>query len=589
MSCVDGNCSCGNEGHHASVAAHDIAAPKDDLRVNSKVVVDGPERAPARAMLRAVGMEDEDFQKPQILVIDTDNNVTPCNVSGGRLNEAAQKGVALAGGYPFYASTIAVSDGISMGHEGMKNSLISREVITDSVETITRAEKFDGLVTIAGCDKSIPAMIMAPARLNIAAVMMYGGSIQPGHLNGENIDIVTAFEAVGKHAAGKMTDDELHAVECNACPGEGSCGGMFTANTMASVGEALGVSVLGSAGPAATDNAREKYAELAARAVITQLKKKMTIRDIITEKSIENAIAVVNALGGSTNAVLHILAIATEAEVGFDIQKFNDIRKKVPQIADTRPNGKYHMIDIDRVGGVPVILKMLLDEGILHGDCITYNGRTMAENIAEFNPPAPDGDVIHTWNNPVHSEGGIAILTGSLAPDGAVFKIAGVDNIKTFEGNARVFESEEDAMKAILAGSIKEYDAVVIRNEGPKGGPGMREMLAPTSAIKGTGIDDKVALITDGRFSGGTRGLAIGHISPEAADGGPIGLLKDGDKILIDITKEKLDVIIDAKTLDDRRKNHSKDFVNFAPSGVQRKYRKVVSGAHYGAVTVREN
>ena len=584
MSCADGTCAC----HGGVEAAHKTAAPANDLRVNSKVVVDGPERAPARAMLRAVGMEDEDFKKPQILVIDTDNNVTPCNVSGGRLNEAAQKGVALSGGYPFYASTIAVSDGISMGHAGMKNSLISREVITDSVETITRAEGFDGLVTIAGCDKSIPAMIMAPARLNIAAVMLYGGSIQPGHLDGKNIDIVTAFEAVGQHAAGKITDEELNAVECNACPGEGSCGGMFTANTMASVGEALGVSVLGSAGPAAIDNKREKYAELAARAVITQLKKGMTIRDVITEKSIENAMAVVNALGGSTNAVLHLLAISTEAGLDIDISLFNKVRKKVPQIADTRPNGKYHMTDVDRVGGVPVVLKMLLDQGILHGDCITYNGKTMAENIAAINPPTPDGDVIHTWDNPVHSEGGLAILKGSLAPEGAVFKIAGVDNIETFEGNARVFEGEEQAMKAILDGEIKEYDAVIIRNEGPKGGPGMREMLAPTSAIKGTGIDHKVALITDGRFSGGTRGLAIGHVAPEAADGGPIGLIKDGDKILIDINNEKLDILISDDELAQRKKAHKVEYVNSAPLGAQTKYRKVVSSAQFGAVTIKD-
>ncbi|MBP7018566.1 dihydroxy-acid dehydratase [Candidatus Saccharibacteria bacterium] len=584
MGCAEGDCAC-----HGSVeVAHKTAAPGRDLRVNSNKVVDGPERAPARAMLRAVGMEDEDFKKPQILVIDTNNNVTPCNVSGGRLNEAAQKGVALAGGYPFYASTIAVSDGISMGHDGMKNSLISREVITDSVETITRAERFDGLVTIAGCDKSIPAMIMAPARLNIAAVMLYGGSIQPGKLNGKNIDIVTAFEAVGQHAAGKMTDEELNAIECNACPGEGSCGGMFTANTMASVGEALGVSVLGSAGPAAIDNKREKYAELAARAVITQLKKGMTIRDIITKESIENAMAVVNALGGSTNAVLHLLAIATEAGIEFDLSKFNEVRKKVPQIADTRPNGKYHMTDVDRVGGVPVVLRMLLDEGILHGDCLTYNGKTMAENLANYNPPAADGDVIHTWDNPVHSEGGLAILKGSLAPEGAVFKIAGVDDIETFEGNARVFEGEEQAMKAILTGEIKEYDAVVIRNEGPKGGPGMREMLAPTSAIKGTGIDHKVALITDGRFSGGTRGLAIGHIAPEAADGGPIGLVKDGDKIVIDITNEKLDLLVSEDEMTERRKNHTFKYVNDAPVGAQSKFRKLVSSAQYGAVTIKD-
>ncbi len=585
MSCANGDCNC---GHHAAKAASEVSPPGKDLRVNSKVVVDGYARAPARAMLRAVGMQDEDFKKPQILVIDTDNNVTPCNVSGGRLNEAAQKGVALAGGFPFYASTIAVSDGISMGHAGMKNSLISREVITDSVETITRAEGFDGLVTIAGCDKSIPAMIMAPARLNIAAVMLYGGSTQPGKLDGKNIDIVTAFEAVGKHAAGKITEDELHEVECNACPGEGSCGGMFTANTMASVGEALGVSVLGSAGPAAIDKEREKYAVEAARAVITQLKKGMTIRDIITEKSIENAIAVVNALGGSTNAVLHLMAIATEAGVEMNINKFNEIRKKVPQIADTRPNGKYHMTDVDRVGGVPVVLKMLLDEGILHGDCLTYNGRTMDENLAELNPPAPDGEVIHTWDNPVHAEGGIAILKGSLAPEGAVFKIAGVDHIEVFEGNARVFDSEELAMKAILDGEIKEYDAVVIRNEGPKGGPGMREMLAPTSAIKGTGIDDKVALITDGRFSGGTRGLAIGHIAPEAAAGGPIGVIKDGDKIKIDIAREKLDILISDDELAKRLKNFKPKFIHEALTGVQRKYRKVVSSAHYGAVTIRD-
>jgi dihydroxy-acid dehydratase len=406
----------------------------ENARPNSAELVDGFERAPARAMLRAVGMQDDDFKKPQILVIDTDNNVTPCNISGGRLNVAARQGVTAAGGFGFYASTIAVSDGISMGTDGMKNSLISREVITDSVETIARAEKMDGLITIAGCDKSIPAMIMAPARLNIAGVMLYGGSTLPGKLDGKNIDIVNVFEAVGKRAADKMTDDELKAIECNACPGDGSCGGMFTANTMASIGEALGISVLGSASPAAVDNRREGYAREAAVAVIEQLKRGMTVRDIITPKSIENAIMMANALGGSTNAVLHIMAIAHEAEIDIDIMKFNEIRKKVPQIADTRPNGKYHMIDIDRVGGIPVVLQMLLDEGLLHGDCLTYNGKTMAENLAAIKPPKPDGEVIHPFSDPVHDEGGLTILKGSLAPLGAVFKIAGVDEVKKFEG-----------------------------------------------------------------------------------------------------------------------------------------------------------
>ncbi|MBP6880050.1 dihydroxy-acid dehydratase [Candidatus Saccharibacteria bacterium] len=557
----------------------------ENARPNSAELVDGFERAPARAMLRAVGMQDDDFKKPQILVIDTDNNVTPCNISGGRLNVAARQGVTAAGGFGFYASTIAVSDGISMGTDGMKNSLISREVITDSVETIARAEKMDGLITIAGCDKSIPAMIMAPARLNIAGVMLYGGSTLPGKLDGKSIDIVNVFEAVGKRAADKMTDDELKAIECNACPGDGSCGGMFTANTMASIGEALGISVLGSASPAAVDNRREGYAREAAVAVIEQLKRGMTARDIITPKSIENAIMMANALGGSTNAVLHIMAIAHEAEIDIDIMKFNEIRKKVPQIADTRPNGKYHMIDIDRVGGIPVVLQMLLDEGLLHGDCLTYNGKTMAENLAAIKPPKPDGEVIHPFSDPVHDEGGLTILKGSLAPLGAVFKIAGVDEVKKFEGTARVFESEEHAMKAILAGEIKEYDAVIIRNEGPKGGPGMREMLAPTSAIKGTGIDDKVALITDGRFSGGTRGLAIGHVAPEAYDGGPIGLLKDGDKIVIDPANESLEVLVDEAEMKKRKAAHKPNSPNSPARGVQEKFRRLVNTADKGATT----
>ena len=554
-------------------------------RPNSSALVDGMERAPARAMLRAIGMQDDDFKKPQILVIDTDNNVTPCNVSGGRLNIAARQGVTAAGGFGFYASTIAVSDGISMGTEGMKNSLISREVITDSVETIARAEKMDGVVTIAGCDKSIPAMIMAPARLNIAGVMLYGGSTLPGRVDGKNVDIVNVFEAVGKRAANKISDEELKKVECAACPGDGSCGGMFTANTMASVGEALGGSVLGSASPAAVDNRREGYAREAAAAVIEQLKRGMTVRDIITPKSIENAIMVVNALGGSTNAVLHLMAIAHEAEIDFDIQLFNKIRKQVPQIADTRPNGQFHMVDIDRVGGIPVVLNMLLEAGLLHGECLTYNGKTMAENLRDLRPPKPDGKVLHELNDPVHGEGGIAILTGSLAPEGAVFKIAGVDTVAKFEGSARVFENEEFAMKAILAGEIKEYDCVIIRNEGPKGGPGMREMLAPTSAIKGTGIDDKVALITDGRFSGGTRGLAIGHVAPEAYEGGPIGLLKDGDKIVIDPVNEKLDVLVSEEEMSERKKQHKPNSPNKPYRGVQAKYRQLVKSASTGATT----
>jgi dihydroxy-acid dehydratase len=536
-------------------------------------------------MLRAVGLTDDDWQKPQVGIASAWNEVTPCNMSLRRLAEHAKKGVRDAGGVALEFGTITVSDGISMGHEGMRASLVSREVITDSVETVVHGERFDGFVGLAGCDKSIPAMLMAAARLNLASVFVYNGSTMPGQHDGKNIDITTVFEAIGAVAAGTMSQEELTQIEMSACPGEGACGGMFTANTMSSIAEALGMSLPGTASAPAIDRSREDDARRAGEAVVNMLRLGIRPRDIMTKKAFENAIAITNALGGSTNAVLHLLAIANEAGVDLKLEDFNRIADKVPHIADTKPGGKYHMSDMHRIGGVPVVLKHLLDAGLLHGDVLTCTGKTMAENLADINPPQPDGDVVHPLSDPIHAEGGINILTGSLAPKGSVVKVAGLTKDQMqFEGPARVFDGEDGAMDAIMTGNINHGDVIVIRYEGPKGGPGMREMLAITGALKGAGMGSTVALITDGRFSGGTWGFCIGHVAPEAVDGGPIAFVNEGDVIRIDVPSKALDVLVDAAEMEKRKIGWKPNPPRYT-TGVLAKFAKLVQGAETGAIT----
>jgi dihydroxy-acid dehydratase len=556
-----------------------------DVKPRSRDVTDGAQKAPARAMLRAIGMTDADWVKPQVGIANAWNEVTPCNMTLRKLAEHAKDGVRAAGGFPMEFGTITVSDGISMGHEGMRASLVSREVITDSVETVMHGERLDGFIGLAGCDKSIPAMLMAAARLDLPSVFVYNGSIMPGHHNGKALDITSVFEAVGAHAAGTIDDAELLAIEEKACPGEGACGGMFTANTMSSIAEAIGMSLPGTASPPAIDGRRESDARMAGEAVVNMLRLGVTPRMIMSKKAFENAIAITSALGGSTNAVLHLLAIANEAGVELELEDFNRIAVKVPHIADMKPGGQFHMSDLDRVGGVPVVLKMLLDAGLLHGDCITVTGKTMAENLADIDPPAPDGVVVHPLDAPIHSEGGIVILTGSLAPKGAVVKVAGLtQEQKEFTGTARVFDGEDGAMAAILSGSIQPGTVLVIRYEGPKGGPGMREMLAITGALKGVGRGADCALITDGRFSGGTWGFCIGHVAPEAVDGGPIAFVRDGDQIRIDVHQLSLDLLVDDGEIAKRRASWSPNPPRYT-TGVLGKYAKLVQGAETGAIT----
>ena len=556
-----------------------------DIKPRSRDVTDGNQKAAARAMLRAVGLTDDDWVKPQIGIASSWNEVTPCNASLRRLADSAKVGVRSNGGVALEFGTITVSDGISMGHEGMRASLVSREVICDSVETVVHAERFDGFVGLAGCDKSIPGMLMAAARLNLPSVFVYNGSTLPGVHNGKNIDITTVFEAIGACAAGNMSQEELGEIERAACPGEGACGGMFTANTMSSIAEALGMSLPGTASPPAIDKRRESDAERAGAAVMNLVRLGIYPRDIMTKKAFENAIAMVNALGGSTNAVLHLLAIANEAGVALDLEDFNRIAAKVPHIADTKPGGKYHMTDIDRIGGVPVVMKHLLDAGLMHGDVMTCTGKTLAENMRDMNPASPDGDVVHPLSKPIHAEGGINVLTGSLAPRGAVVKVAGLTKDQmTFEGPARVFDGEDGAMAAVIAGDIKPGTVIIIRYEGPKGGPGMREMLAITGALKGVGRGSDCALITDGRFSGGTWGFCIGHVAPEATDGGPIAFAHDGDIVRIDVPTKTLDLMVDEKVLAERRKGWKPNPARYT-SGVLAKYAKLVQGAETGAIT----
>ena len=565
-----------------------VTPPRDtpvDIKPRSRDVTDGLQKAASRAMLRAVGLGDDDWVKPQIGIASAWNEVTPCNVSLRRLAAQSKLGVRAAGGVALEFGTITVSDGISMGHEGMRASLVSREVICDSVEVVVHAERFDGFIGLAGCDKSIPAMLMAAARLNLPSVFVYNGSTLPGVHKGKNIDITTVFEAVGACAAGTMTREEVDDIERAACPGEGACGGMFTANTMSSIAEALGMSLPGSASPPAIDSRRDTDAHRAGEAIVNLLRLGIYPRDIMTKKAFENAIAVFNALGGSTNAVLHLLAIANEAGVALSLDDFNRIAAKVPHIADTKPGGKYHMTDIDRIGGVPVVLKHLLDAGLLHGDVLTCTGKTMAENLADINPPAPDGDVVHPLSNPIHAEGGINILSGSLAPKGAVVKVAGLSKDQmTFDGAARVFDGEDGAMAAIMAGDITPGTVLVIRYEGPKGGPGMREMLAITGALKGAGRGADCALITDGRFSGGTWGFCIGHVAPETVDGGPIAFVQDGDRIRVDVPNKRLDLLVDEAVLTERRRGWKPNPPRYT-SGVLAKYARLVQGAETGAIT----
>jgi len=537
-------------------------------------------------MLRAVGMGDEDWVKPQIGVASSWNEVTPCNLSLDRLADAAKQGVHASGGYPLEFGTISVSDGISMGHEGMHFSLVSREVIADSVETVMEAERLDGAVLLAGCDKSLPGMMMAAARLDVSAVFLYAGSIAPGWVKlsdgtEKQVTIIDAFEAVGACKAGKMSQEDVDRIERAICPGEGACGGMYTANTMASIGEALGLSLPGSAAPPSADRRRDTWAHRSGEAVVNLISKGITARQILTKEAFENAIAVLMAFGGSTNAVLHLLAIAREAEVDLTLDDFNRIADKVPHLGDLKPFGQFVMNDVDRVGGVPVVMKALLDAGLMHGDVMTATGKTLRENLAEINPPDPDGKIIRAMKDPIHKDGGIAILRGSIAPDGAVVKTAGFD-LETFEGPAKVFEREAAAMEALTRGEIKAGDVVVIRYEGPKGGPGMREMLAITGAIKGAGLGKDVLLLTDGRFSGGTTGLCIGHIAPEATDGGPIALVRDGDLIRVDVAARSLDLLVDDEELA-ARKQQWQPLPPRYTRGVLAKYTKLVHSASEGA------
>lgn len=558
-----------------------------DIKPRSRDVTDGLEKAAARGMLRAVGMDDEDFAKPQIGVASSWNEITPCNLSLDRLANAVKEGVFSAGGYPLEFGTISVSDGISMGHEGMHFSLVSREVIADSVEVVMQAERLDGSVLLAGCDKSLPGMLMAAARLDLAAVLLYAGSILPGRAklsdgSERDVTIIDAFEAVGACSRGLMSRADVDAIERAICPGEGACGGMYTANTMASAAEALGMSLPGSAAPPATDRRRDGFARRSGQAVVELLRRGITARDILTKEAFENAIAVVMAFGGSTNAVLHLLAIAHEANVALSLQDFSRIGSGVPHLADVKPFGRHVMSDVDHIGGVPVVMKALLDAGLLHGDCLTVTGHTMAENLAAITPPDPDGKVLRALANPIHPSGGITILHGSLAPEGAVVKTAGFDS-DVFEGTARVFDGERAALDALEDGTITVGDAVVIRYEGPKGGPGMREMLAITGAIKGAGLGKDVLLLTDGRFSGGTTGLCVGHIAPEAVDGGPIALLRNGDRIRLDVAGRVLDVLADPAEFASRQQDFSPPPPRYT-TGVLSKYVKLVSSAAVGAV-----
>ena len=545
-------------------------------------VTQGVEKSAARAMLRAVGLKDEDFQKFQVGIVSAGNEVTPCNLTGPELSEYAKEGVNgdVSAGLIF--STIAVSDGISMGHEGMRASLVSREVIADSVELVMHAERFDGMVTIAGCDKSLPGMLMASARINRPAIFLYGGSSLPGEYKGKDISIVDVFEGIGALEKGLITEEELYEIECAACPGQGSCAGMFTANTMASVGEAIGMSLPGTASIQAEDQRLRKAAKETGDQLNYLLKNDLKPRDIMTKEAFHNAITTVLSLGGSTNAVLHLLAIAYEAKVDLTIDVFDELAREVPHLADMKPFGKYHMVDLDKIGGVPVVSKILLENKLIDPNCMTVTGKTVGENLEDIEVPK-DQDVVYFPDNPISKEGGLAILRGSLSPNGSVVKVAGIE-IDTFKGPANVFDSEQEALDALFNNKIKKGEVVVIRNEGPKGGPGMREMLQITAAIKGAGLGKDVLLITDGRFSGGTTGLCIGHVAPESFDRGPISICKDGDIVSLDISNRTLDINITKEEMEKRFALLTLPEPRYK-SGVLHKYSKLVSGSDAGAVT----
>ncbi|MBA2667428.1 MAG: dihydroxy-acid dehydratase [Trueperaceae bacterium] len=550
----------------------------------SRVVTEGDQRAPNRAMLRAVGFTDDDFGKPVIALADGHSTITPCNSGIGRLTDRAEAALRGAGGMPQRFGTITISDGISMGTEGMKCSLVSREVIADSIETVCRGQSMDGLLAIGGCDKNMPGAMLAIARLDIPAIFVYGGTIRPGHLDGEDLTIVSVFEAVGQYAAGRIPLERFRAIEQHACPGSGSCGGMFTANTMSSAIEALGLSLPGSSTMSAVDDDKADSAAASGEALLRMVRDDVRPRSLMTREAFENAITVVMAIGGSTNAVLHLLAIANDAEVPLTIDDFETIRRRTPHLCDLKPSGRFVATDLHRVGGIPQVMKMLLAAGLLHGDCRTVTGKTVAENLADVPDAPPEGqDVIRPFDRPVYPIGHLAILRGNLAPEGAVAKTSGLRSTR-IEGPARVFESEEEAMAAILADAIKPGDVIVIRYEGPKGGPGMREMLSPTSALIGRGLGDSVALITDGRFSGGTYGLVVGHVAPEAAVGGPLALVVDGDRITIDAELNLMEVAQDEEEMARRLAAWTPPAPRYR-TGVLHKYATLVGSASAGAVT----
>jgi dihydroxy-acid dehydratase len=554
-----------------------------DLRIRSKVISEGVNRVPNRAMLRAVGFNDEDFKKPMIGVASTWSEVTPCNIHIDQLAKEAKKGVQANGGAPLIFNTITVSDGISMGHEGMLFSLPSREIIADSIETVVNAERFDGLVAIGGCDKNTPACLMAIGRMNLPAVYVYGGTIQPGKLNGQDVDIVTAFEAVGQYHEGKINDAELHQVECHVCPGAGACGGMYTANTMASAAEAMGMSLPGSSSTSAIADYKAVECAEAGKMVVELLEKKIFPRDIMTKKAFENAITVVMALGGSTNAFLHLLAIAHSVQVDLTLDDFERIRAKTPHLADLKPSGKYVMQDLNDIGGVPGVMKLLLEKGLLHGDCLTVTGKTLAENLAAAQPLKENQSIIRSFDAPLKPSGPLVVLRGNLAPEGAVAKMSGLKNLR-FSGPARVFNGEEEATLAIMNNEIRKGDVLVIRYAGPKGGPGMPEMLSVTAMIVGKGLGGEVALLTDGRFSGGSHGFVVGHVAPEAQVGGPIAFVQEGDIITIDSEKQEINFDVSSEQLEERAKSWTQPPLKFL-FGVLAKYARLVSSASKGAVT----
>lgn len=553
------------------------------MEISSRNVVEGTARSPHRAMYKAMGLTDDDLSKPFIGVCHTGNEATPCNIHLGRLAQKAKEGVLEGGATPREFSTIAVSDGIAMGHEGMKSSLVSREVIADSIELMVRAHQYDALVGIAGCDKSLPGTMMAMTRLNVPSVFVYGGTIMPGILDGRELTVVDVYEAVGAYDAGKLSLEALKNIENTACPSAGSCGGMFTANTMASISEAIGLALPGSASPPAEDDRREKIVFDTGKACVKLLELNIKPRDILTFEAFENAITMLNAIGGSTNGILHLLALAYEAKLKLTYDDFERIRKKTPHLADMKPGGSYVMNSLDKIGGIPFVLKKLDDKGLINRNCITVTGKTIHENLKSMSIPEVEQNIVKSIDNPIHNVGTAVILKGSLAPDGAVIKTAGVEMTK-FTGKARVFDREEYAFDAVSKGEIEEGDVIVIRYEGPKGGPGMREMLATTAALIGQGLGKKVAMATDGRFSGGTRGLMVGHIAPEAFVGGPIALVKNGDEITIDIETNAIDLHVSREDLEQRRKKWVRPEPNYT-SGALAKYASLVGSASQGAIT----